>query len=314
MEPNYNEEFEKQILLKAKSKARWNTIIVIFSILLLFLPISYLSTVIFYSVNNKANDQILAIETVYTLTDPSLRIDDNKVKNAFTPLLGLNIKAPLLKRYGTKIYEVGEYSSSMGFGKAFIQYNRMNIPRPKGTSFPYELVLNEVEKDSDKQWDSLGRLPKGTIVEAFFLLDQSYSPKRIHRLFANKTINILWNAVDTGIESKMLDSEGAQATLIGFPTENKAPENSTFRETNSAEELFKEQLKFLKNHQEMVDNITGQQSIAAGERLSYIKKNGVKVYGLNVVGPVEEILKNKSNNKIKGIKIEDIGTWEWSEN
>lgn len=48
------------------------------------------------------------------------------------------------------------------------------------------------------------------------------------------------------------------------------------------------------------------------QRLAYLKKNGVQVYGATVTGPVRELEKLKEESEFWGFRLGRIEVWNWS--
>ncbi|MED5244038.1 anti-sigma factor C-terminal domain-containing protein [Priestia sp. LL-8] len=311
-----SEDKKNKIIRFAKFRARWNTIIIIFSILLLILPIGYLSTIIYYSINNKANNEILTLETVYSLTKPNLNIDDDKVQSEFNPFFGFSISAPINKQVGSNNLTVGEYKSDIGFGvkkTSTVDLTIQPIPMDlREKEFAFVPPTQSAPFNLKSSWDNLNQIPSGTVSEVFLSLDKAYKSKTIEDIVSKYDVKILWNAVDTGVEKTMEDSNGTVVTPIGYPEKNTSPTNSHFTAKNS-QELFIEQLKYLNEQNNLTENIMGESSIAAKERLKYINKNGVNIYGVVITGPSKEILKMKELKEIRGMYIGKVDFWNWNE-
>src|SRR5699024_1224555 len=112
-----NEQQTNQLILRAKSRARWQTIFL--SLLLLFGigPLLYLASLTFYTVTDRANDSIELIEALYEVTDPMLRVDERRVEATLTPFFHLTIRAPLAMEGWGGFYEVGTDVTDIQFGK-----------------------------------------------------------------------------------------------------------------------------------------------------------------------------------------------------
>jgi len=310
-----SEEQQNKIIAFARLRARWNTIIIIFSIILLILPIGYLSTMIYYATNDKANNEILTLETIYSLTQPNLKIDDTKVKTEFNPFFGFKISAPINKQVGSENLKVGNYNSNIEFGIKKASTADLTIqPIPmdlREKEFAFIPPNQNIPSSLSTSWDNLNKIPNGTVSEVFLSLDKAYESNEIENFISKYDVKILWNAVDTGLEKNMEDSNGSVITPIGYPEKNSPPSNSYFTAKNN-KELFVEQLKYLKDQNNIAKNIMGEASVGAKERLKYIDKNGIKIYGIVVTGPSKEILEMKDLKEIRGMYIGETDFWNWN--
>ncbi|MEI3599873.1 MULTISPECIES: anti-sigma factor [unclassified Oceanobacillus] len=308
-------EKQSKIIMSAKRKARWNTIFLVLSIIFLILPFGYLSTLIYYKVDDRANNEIFVLETIYSLTQPNLQVSDTEIELEFTPFFGLHLSAPLYKEIGSETLKAGEYDSdiSLGFNRnesvnLTVKENPMNL-RDKEFSFVYP--KQEIPNRLTNGWDNLNKIPEGTVTEAFLSLDKDYTPEEVESLLSDYDIKVVWNAVDTGFEDEMLDKNGSVVTPIGYPEENAAPSNSSFTEKDN-KDLFLEQLNYLDEQEKIAASILGEASIAAKERLNYISQNGIKLYGVAVTGPTKEIQKLGAQKEIRGIHIGEVEFWNWN--
>ncbi|WP_405096998.1 anti sigma factor C-terminal domain-containing protein [Oceanobacillus sp. FSL H7-0719] len=308
-------EKQSKIIMSAKRKARWNTILLVLSIIFLILPFGYLSTLIYYKVNDRANNEILVLETIYSLTEPNLQVSDTKVELKFAPFFGLHLSAPLYKEIGSETLKAGEYDSDLALGfnrnesvNLTVKENTMNL-RDREFSFVYP--SQDIPSRLMNGWDKLNEIPEGTVTEAFLSLDKSYHPKELESLLLDYDIKVVWNAVDTGLEDEMLDKDGSVVTPIGYPEENTTPSNSSFTEEDN-KDLFLEQLNYLDEQEKIATSIMGEASIATKERLNYISQNGIKLYGVVITGPTKEIHKLRAQKEIRGIHIGEVEFWNWS--
>lgn len=309
------EEEKAKILLSGKYRARWNTIITILSIILLLIPVGYLSTIIFYSINNNANNQITTLETMYSVTKPNMEIDDSAIESEFNPTLGLNISAPIKNTVGDLEKKVGTYHSNIIFGKIKDQNISLNINEApsdlRDKKFPFVYGGVTVPSYLSNGWSHLDQVPKGTVAEVYLSFDKAYTPKEVKNMFKDKNVKIVWNAVYTGMEEKMEDLSGSVVTPVGYPENNSPFENSDFQEKPS-QELFLDQMDYLDQHKGIVEQLMGEASLAGSERIHYLNKNGVMLYGVVITGPSKEILKLEESNNIRALYVNQVDLWNWN--
>lgn len=286
----------KDILLKAKSKAKWNTIISILSILLLIGPVMYLLSLTYYTIGDRANKQILALETLYSLTDPTMTINDHKVRNSISPFFGLTIDAPITQQYKSTEYNVGSHEVTYGFGKVISQKQNLNIPKETTATFPQTIINKDLN-------DSTNGLDKDSTVNAFVVFKNSIEYDKVSQFLKEYNATSIWNAVETGKEKQVLNDKTRGVTLIGFPSNNTAPENSGFKDGSTPVEIFFEQLAFISLNSDMVDGLIWPISLEIKDRMHYIKENGLKLYGATLSIKVKDLDTMIKDKKISGMKV-----------
>ncbi|WP_152657062.1 anti-sigma factor [Oceanobacillus sp. CFH 90083] len=311
------ESKQMDIIKASKLKARWNTILTSLTIILLIIPVTYFLTVTYYSVTNKANDEITATETMYSLTRPNLQIGDLEMKSEITPFFGLHLSAPLYKQVGKEIFNTGDYQTKITPGNNQNVSENLLINDVPMNTMDKEFVFHYPDNDTplpeylNQGWEQLQNVSEGTVTEAFLSLDRSYTSEEIEEIISDYDVDLVWNAVDTGVEKEMVDEEGRFVTPIGYPENNELPANSSFEAENN-QELFMEQLQYLNKHKKLTDSIRKDISIAAQERLIYLEENGVGIYGIVVTGPSKEILEMEQQAEIEGIYIGETEFWNWN--
>ncbi|MCC2251464.1 MAG: anti-sigma factor C-terminal domain-containing protein [Bacillota bacterium] len=310
------EKKQMDIIKASKLKARWNTILTILTIILIIVPATFFLSVAYYSVSSKANNEIIAAETIYSLTRPNLQIGDMEMESEITPFFGLHLSAPLYKQVGGVIFNAGDYHTEITPGNNQDVTEKLLINDIPMSAMDQEYVFqypsnNPLRNHLTLGWEQLENVSEGTVSEAYLSLDKAYASEEIKDLIAEYDIDLVWNAVDTGVEKEMVDEEGRFVSPIGYPENNEAPANSNF-ESEDNQELFMEQLQFLDQHEAMVNSIRPDISMAAQERLKYLKENDIRIYGIVVTGPSKEILKMERQEAFKGIYIGETENWNWN--
>lgn len=311
------ESKQMEIIKASKLKARWNTILTSLTIILLIVPVTYFLTVTYYSVTNKANDEITATETMYSLTRPNLQIGDMEMESEITPFFGLHLSAPLYKQVGKELVNAGDYQTKITPGNNQNVSENLLINDVPMNTMDKEFVFHYPDSDTllpeylNQGWEQLQNVSEGTVTEAFLSLDRSYTSEELEEIISDYDVDLVWNAVDTGVEKEMVDEEGRFVTPIGYPENNEAPANSSFEAENN-QDLFMEQLRYLNKHKKLTDSIRKDISIAAQERLNYLEENGIGIYGIVVTGPSKEILEMEQQTEIEGIYIGETEFWNWN--
>jgi Sigma factor regulator C-terminal len=136
-------------------------------------------------------------------------------------------------------------------------------------------------------------------------------PDALEKLVPEET-EVRWLAVDTGLEAKQVDSEEVPITSIGYPAQIDMTTWSPFNgRDQSNEEVFIDILELLEKNEDMAEKVSRAKSLEIKKRLSYIKENGIKVYGAVITGPTPELRKLETINKIRGVKVGEVKLWNW---
>ena len=182
------------------------------------------------------------------------------------------------------------------------------------------------------------KLPEGTVAEAFISLDKLYEVDEILEKLENRDFKPIWFAVDVGCEKEEFINN-----LIGFPyqtlwndtywaldsiTEEEisekemwgskvvteirsSPDIDSYGDGEIRTENFMENLKYLQEYEEMANEVTPFGDLDLNNKISYLEKNGVRIYGLVITGPSKEILKLKEEEWATNIKVGEVRFWNW---
>jgi hypothetical protein len=163
-------------------------------------------------------------------------------------------------------------------------------------------------------WNTLEKLPEGTVAEAYITFNKLYETEEVFSMFKDKDMNLLWLAVDTGNNKEVL----------GFPHTDRYPElrknwldpppkfvkpytNAEFRN-----EYFIDTLKFLDEYKAIANQVDSVGSMPnLQDAINYVNKNGVKILGVAVTGPTKEILKLREDSIVRRIIVGETRLWNW---
>lgn len=250
-----NEQQTNQLILRAKSRARWQTIFL--SLLLLFGigPLLYLASLTFYTVTDRANDSIKLIEALYEVTDPMLRVDERRVEATLTPFFHLTIRAPLAMEGWDGFYEIGTDVTDIQFGKRMSTMTDWSIPRPVGNDTDEEETLSYEQQ--------VGHFAPNDRLHAFVTFAQPVRYEHLQEAIGDD-VRTTWLAVET--------KQTGDVTTIGFPTNDEHPV-----------ERFKERLAFIAEHEEEASERTWPYDVRANERLADLADEPLSIQGASVL-------------------------------
>ncbi|MGN7400109.1 anti sigma factor C-terminal domain-containing protein [Cytobacillus praedii] len=310
-----NVENQKFIVKKGKYMALITTIMISLAILLLIIPVMTLSSYLYYAIGGKANHLIdIATKTVY-VTEPNISLEEMELEEHIK-FFSMDIQFDIFKRIGKEDYKAGEYFINYAFDKPAFPEREILLdrPLPKISSMEsHRLFHPDAAKPPglEVEWDLLKKLPDGTVGEVYISLTKLMKAEELEKQLG-KNVEVRWVAVDTGLEKKELDKDGYPVAPIGYPLQIDHTTWSPFNgrdQTN--EEVFMDILEFLRKDEENAAKIASAKTLALEERVPYLKKNGIHVYGAVVTGPIPELRKLQENEAIRTMKVGEVKLWNW---
>jgi hypothetical protein len=181
--------------------------------------------------------------------------------------------------------------------------------------------------DSSAAWDTLARLPEGTVAELAVSFTRTFTLAEAHAIFSEYDLALLWSAIDTGqeIDAGILRA-GAWGELWGFNHYSGLEGLLTAKETVSGlsvDELhgdweqkagaFTRALAYVaENHKWAGQAIRRPgEDLKLPERLAFVQANGVKVYGVVVTGPTGELLRLRERPELRYAALGEVAWWNW---
>jgi hypothetical protein len=322
------EPFSKEYLLKSQDKiirkSKWKArlqnaciTLIIFSISLMLMQTL---TSKYYNFGNPSKRTLYrnAIKAAIQTTRPNADAKGSTLRKGtfFSNEIGITYS----KKIGRDETPGGNVTLKFNFSKPSIVTDEspdsINFNNFFFDAAPYNNENANIALDPT-MWNTLEKLPEGTVAEAYITFNKLYKTEEVLDIFKNKDMNLLWLAVDTGIKEN-------PSTVLGFPHKEDFPElrrnwfdpppkvvqhytNGEFRN-----EYFIDTLKFLNEHKDIANAVDSIGSMAnIQEALNYVNKNGVKILGVAITGPTKEILKLREDNLVKRIIVGETRLWNW---
>ncbi|MEY9977497.1 anti sigma factor C-terminal domain-containing protein [Lysinibacillus sp. RC79] len=301
----------KRTIFTSKSKLIFATL----TMILLIAPISFMLTFMYYAFGTKSTTLMdVASETLY-VTEPNTSLEEIEFDMSFTPF-SMKLAFDQYKRIGEEDYKANTYDLRFFLGSLSKKEVTTSLERvaPKHQTETNPWLIHpenrNSELDTGREWRILGGLPDETVVEAYISFNDLMTVKEAKDTMPN--VDVVWAAVDTGIDKTNLSKDGNVVSPIGYPVQ---PDNSTwspFRDATSNEEVFKDILKTMEKHEELATSISSAKNLALPERIAYINKHGVKTYGVVVTGPKKEVLALEKLDIVRSLKVGEVKLWNWS--
>ncbi|KGN04506.1 sigma-m negative effector, partial [Clostridium haemolyticum NCTC 8350] len=218
-------------------------------------PIIYISTLLYYvfAPINAMEIRNVVKQTI-SVTEPNVYMKERDMEQTLLPL-SLQLHFDLYKRVGKKDIRIGEEKTYSLLSKV-AKVSRENTTDEKIPEVPY--VDNEVlshpnnyntSYNSSEEAQVLKGLPQESVVEAFVSFRELLSVQEVTNMFP--TIDIVWYAVNTGLEEKQKNDEGMYVAPIGFPADMISSLSGPFVSDSPHEEQFIGVLKSIQNHEDL---------------------------------------------------------------
>ena len=333
-----NGKKQKKTLKRNKWKVRVQTVCVVLGLLLVFSIVTTILTSVYYSWGNPDRVDVFrnVIDKTLTVTNPYGELGGTSTNtNAY---FGMEATTDLNKSVGNESIKVGEIKTDFLF-------SMMNEPEREDfgnvsqttPAFTYPGVGERGMSD----WDKLEKLPEGTVVSAYLSFSELLETGEVLKRFEGKDMELVWLAVDTGMEAKDENHEGIIFEPIGFPSypiwhdddmvlDSKEVEKGLFgtrtvSESHSSPDYnagdqeiihkqFLKTLDFLRKHERKANKFYfGDLDLNLSKRIDYLEKNGFMHYGVVLTGPTKEVLKLKKETWSKSIEVDEVSFWSWDE-
>ncbi|WP_400243954.1 anti-sigma factor [Niallia sp. JL1B1071] len=323
-----NQKKQQRILRRGKWKARFQTAFTALGIFILFTIISTISTAAYYAWGSPDRSDLYrnVIDLTLTVTDPYGSFSGTSINTK--PYFGMEATTDMKKKVGDELFKVGEYKTNFLF-------SLMGMPEKEiqGTTSQQQPVFSFLPKEtSPSEWNRLEKVKNGTVSSVYLSFSELFTTDQVFDYFKERNLEIIWFAVDTGIENK--GDYGIDP--IGFPnspiwhdddmiidsvektgnfwlsTESISSSSPEYTEGDSKilQKQFIKTLTFLEKYEKKAENFYFGK-LELDKRIAYMEEHGIYHYGVVITGPTEEILKLKKESWIKEIRIDEVRFWNW---
>jgi hypothetical protein len=329
-----SDEKQKKILRRSKWKARFSNAFTVICIIILMTIVSSVLTMIFYSWGEPDRSEVYGNIIDYTMavTDPYGGYEGTSTN--VKPYFGMEASRDLDKRIGDETVKVGKMKVNFLFAlmayPEYEYYGRISQDQPA-------FIFPGTDERGISDWDQLEKLPEGTVISAYVSFSKLENTKDVFKLFYGKNMQILWFAVDTGLEENdewydgmitdpigfpdfpiwhdndmILDSRETEKGIFGSRVISEGYSSPSYEEGDSGtlHTQFLKTLRFLMEHERKVDNLYFG-DIRLKERIEFLETNGINHYGVVITGPTNEILKLKDEEWISNLEVDEVGFWNW---
>jgi hypothetical protein len=327
------EENHVRIVRRGKWKARFQTALTALVLVLAFTVAAAILTAVYYSWGEPDR-----IDVYRNVIDHTLAVTDpygypGGTSTATKLFFGLEATRPLHKVVGQEQFEVGELSVHFLFSLPTRTeknvYGRISRDVPAFYDPGGEYV-------GMSDWDRLEALPEGTVASAYVSFDRLMETQDVLDAFADKNLDLLWLAVDTGGAADDQHTRSVRLPL-GFPrhpiwhdddftvteeseqrlgfggkivTRAKVSPEYEDNDAGVLQRQFMKTLTFLAGHERLVNRITANR-LQLAERLEYLERHGIRHYGAVITGPTKELLGLRAEAWVAALKVDEVALWNW---
>ncbi|PEI93466.1 sigma-M negative effector [Bacillus pseudomycoides] len=186
---------------------------------------------------------------------------------------------------------------------------------------PKTKQIEHFQEESKKVWETLQKVPDGTVAELAISFDKPYTLQELEPLLYSvfeaqeMPPTPVWYALDTGLEAASDDHPRLSSfEVFGFPKDLHLHDLET-KQLKTTEEQVIEMMRILSQHEETVQRVAQRSNgeLNLQKQYQYVKKNGVKVYGIVITGPSKELVKLQNSPHVRDATLGDIEFWNWFE-
>ncbi|MDP4088941.1 MAG: anti-sigma factor [Bacillota bacterium] len=301
---------QEKIIRKSKWRARFVNACITLA-LLCILPIIFQVVTFGYYRSGNPSKQVIYTNAIYAAvetTRPNSEVHSSTYKEGifFSGEMGVKY----LKKVGKESIDTGELRLKFLFNNPSVVLD--NPANPSGVNNQF-FVFGPVMYNDSTMWNTLEKLPEGTVTEVYITFNKLYETDAVFDLFRNKDLNLLWLAVDTGTAEKGPNG------VLGFSNSDRlSPIRENWLQRKNVgpnydgkirNEHFIDTLKFLNEYKAITNAVAPGADIQGA--LDYVNKNGVKIMGVTVTGPTKEILKLREGDFVGRISVGESRLWNW---
>lgn len=326
---------EKKIIRWGKWRARISNTLTVISAFLIFLIISSVITAIFYSTGERGETYSDVVSSAIAVSHPNTIVH---LSSGTGPFFSMNLTSKIEKQVGDEQITVGDYSMKLLFGWARLyNYSWTDDSRSVGYYFvyPQENQSATNSMDNSNEWERLEKLPEGTVAEAYLSFDQFFTTDELLKKFEPKNLQPLWFAADTGPRTrqpvvndplgfpympiwhdddmKVIQESKEKRGWFGGVTSRSSvsPSVESYGDGELRNANFLKTLHLMQEHKSIADRVIP--FIDLDDSISYLEKNGVRLYGAVVTGPVKELLKLKEETWVSDLHVGEVRLWNWQD-
>ncbi|SDZ26800.1 anti-sigma factor [Bacillus sp. 166amftsu] len=306
---------------KIKWKHRLQTLAFLLAVCMVLYMIGGVLSSIYFQVNNEQKlKEVMDVPALaLEATIPNSRVTGGGTNvEAFLRTHG-NIR--LVKTVGKGEFKLGTVQIDSFLSSVKVEQTWADTAYQQNLFFvhPKTKEMTNFQEDTKKVWETLQKIPDGTVTELAISFDKSYTLQELepilYSVFEAQEMppTPVWYALDTGLEAASDDHPRISSfEAFGFP-EHIHFGNLETKQVKTKEEEVLEMMRILSQHEEIVKQVIQRSSkeLNLQKQYQYVKKHGIKVYGIVITGPSKELLKLQNSPHVRDATLGDIEFWNW---
>ncbi|RDU37621.1 hypothetical protein DRW41_07200 [Neobacillus piezotolerans] len=328
----WTKDKEKKILWKYRFTLTLRIVRVLAAIGLLYWAYTII-LFISYDQSEKADKNYFSIAQAINWTQNGYLVKNEPFSHAeITPFLSQKLSLPLVRTIGKKEVQIGSVDVTKRliapFSSKSIAYSETSAQSgfsfflPEDPRTGKKLTL----KVDPAVWSTLEKVHEGTVADFAFSTDRYYKPEDLLTVLSNYDVDVLWMPLYAGEVKEIKDvsysvAGGTYFTVdgLGMTRARETDDYTSYRELGLHPDGIKENEKIMLANMEhllksenktYLENVLGLRFLQ--ERQDYLKKNGFRVYGAVVTGPVKELLKLRELKTIQSAEVGEFAYWNWT--
>ncbi|MEK3782756.1 anti-sigma factor C-terminal domain-containing protein [Paenibacillus sp. FSL R5-0810] len=304
------------------------------AILLLLLYSIYISAIHIYLDRSGRSEQFnRAVLSVIELHEDGLRVEKPAFPNIeVTPFLTQKTTLKLYRDVGKWQVITGEVHAKLSIsGKLTYSVTRtspyLNQDDRPAFILPYSVMFEETMEANPKTESDLKLLDQvgeGHVAQLSFSTKTLMPPEELLKLLADYDLAITGMPVYAGelkefeVGYSLGDSKDYYVSHLslkpryGFREDNSLSMWQFYFKPEEDQHNMPEHVEHMKSDIEwMINNASYNGEDEDKQRLAYIQKNGVQVYGATVTGPVKELQRLKERPEFREFRLGRIEVWNW---
>lgn len=245
----------------------------------------------------------------------------NGYRSAFS--MSMPLVTSVITQTGKKLEDQKNFTANMS-----LITGRVTAPAIMGAEFihpgVYAGIVPEWRQSPDAQIVLLEKNAETTVATVDFSLHEFINMKDAAGLIGKYDVDICWLAAEAGIESlepRNMTYQNQQVLQWGTPGKLSKPGEFDYAvlKRDNAEEYEKtvlEEMKWLDGNKELLAPDRGLLrdngiDSSVGNKAAYLLENGIKIYGLRVTGPSNELLRLKTELNPRLMTVVNMDFWNW---
>lgn len=331
LHPEWGQKQFKRMVWKTRWKFFLNAGGALFLVFIVY-HIYVSSLHIYFDQSKVRNDFLRSIVSVVEIHGDGLRVE-KPMHEAYevTPFLTQKANLKIYRQVGSWEVITGEIEAQLSItGK--LTYNitdtgaYMNGNNTGPFFLPYSLVSDQAAPTSDSSdsnhMNRLAKIDDGHVAELSLSVKNLISPEQLIKLLANYDVGVTAMPVYAG-ELKEIDTSYSRSGMYDYMTPHLTLKPLTligesglnwyaYFAPDEVEQMQEQVQAMMSDLEWMTSDIQYNGSDIDQQRLAYLKKNGVQVYGAVVTGPVRELEKITKLPEFHHFQLNRVEIWNWN--